>query len=136
MDRASQCDGNYGRGLSVGVDMISVSEVSDAIREFGDLYVNRVFTSHEIDCSTGDELATARHFAACFAAKEATIKVLGADGEVPGWGSIEVKREAGGRTSLRLTGLAAELAERARLKTFAVSMTHRGDLAAAVVIAR
>ena len=37
--------------------------------------------------------------------------------------------------TLRLSGRAAELARRARLNDFAVSLSHEGNLAAAVVVA-
>jgi phosphopantetheinyl transferase (holo-ACP synthase) len=36
---------------------------------------------------------------------------------------------------LQLTGRAAELAEEARISSLAVSLSHEGDLASAVVIA-
>ena len=63
------------------------------------------------------------------------MKALGPSDRLPAWRSIEVRREESGRCTLRLSGHAAELARRARLNDFAVSLSHEGNLAAAVVVA-
>lgn len=121
--------------IAVGVDIVAVDEVQDALSHFGDRYLTRVFTAHELACSTGEGTVRARHLAARFAAKEATMKALGPTDWLPAWRSIEVHQEASGKCTLRLSGLAAELARRARLSEFAVSLSHEGNLAAAVVFA-
>ncbi len=122
-------------GVAVGVDLVAVDEVESALSHFGDRYLNRLFTPHEIACSTGEGKVQARHLAARFAAKEATMKALGPSDWSPTWRSIEVRREESGRCTLRLYGHAAELARRAQLSDFAVSMSHERNLAAAVVFA-
>lgn len=121
--------------LAVGVDLVAVDEVQDALSRFGDRYLRRIFTEHEVACSTGAGRERARHLAARFAAKEATIKALGPCDWLPAWQSIEVRREESGRCTLLLSGHAAELATRARLSDFAVSLSHEGNFAAAVVFA-
>ena len=63
------------------------------------------------------------------------IKALGPSDRLPAWRSIEVRQEAGGRCTLRLSGHAAELARQSHLVEFAVSLTHEGPFAAAVVVA-
>ena len=121
--------------MAVGVDLVAVDEVQSALANFGDDYLSRVFTDHEVACSSGEGAVRARHLAARFAAKEATMKALGPSDRLPPWRSIEVRREESGRCTLRLSGHAAELARRARLNDFAVSLSHEGNLAAAVVVA-
>jgi holo-[acyl-carrier protein] synthase len=121
--------------LAVGVDLVAVDDVQAALANFGDRYLSRVFTDHEVACSSGEGAVRARHLAARFAAKEATMKALGPSDRLPPWRSIEVRREESGRCTLRLSGHAAELARRARLNDFAVSLSHEGNLAAAVVVA-
>lgn len=121
--------------LAAGVDLVLVDEVQEALDSFGERYLCRVFTPHEIACATGDGKIRARHLAARFAAKEATMKALGPTDCLPEWRSIEVHQEEGGRCTLRLSGRAAELARRSHLSEFAVSLTHEGELAAAVVFA-
>ena len=56
--------------LAVGVDLVSVDEVQEALDRFGDRYLDRVFTAHEQSCATGEGEILARHLAARFAAKE------------------------------------------------------------------
>jgi holo-[acyl-carrier protein] synthase len=63
------------------------------------------------------------------------MKALGPSDRLPDWRSIEVRQDESGRCTLRLSGHAAELARSAQLNDFAVSLTHEGNLAAAVVLA-
>jgi len=63
------------------------------------------------------------------------MKALGPSDDCPHGARFEVRREESGRCTLRLSGHAAELARRARLNDFAVSLSHEGNLAAAVVFA-
>ena len=121
--------------LAVGIDLVRVDEVQAAVATFGDRYLDRVFTAHERKCATGAPEIEARQLAGRFAAKEATIKALAPKEHLPAWTSIEVRQEPDGRCGLRLHGYAAELATKAHLSDFAVSLTHEGNLAAAIVFA-
>jgi holo-[acyl-carrier protein] synthase len=119
--------------LSVGLDVVSVSEVSAALDRFGDRYVDRVFTAQESEyCRAG---ATAARFAVRFAAKEAAVKALQPEWRWTDWRAIEVKRHTSGRCALVLYREAAALASRRGIRDFALSMTHDGDCAAAIVVA-
>jgi len=120
--------------LSVGVDLVDIAEVARSVKHFGDRYLRRVFTEHEISCCTGPPDAAAASLAARFAAKEATLKVLRPDDARPDWRSIEVVRLPSGACKLRLRGAAARLAIQRGLGPFALSMTHEAGLAAAVVV--
>jgi len=121
--------------FAVGIDLVAVDEVQTAVAHFGDRYLRRVFTEHELACSVADGSVRARNLAALYAAKEATMKALGSSDHMPAWRSIEVRQEPNGRCTLRLGGHAAELARRAGLTGFAVSVSHGRDLATAVVLA-
>src|SRR6185295_4317260 len=79
--------------LQLGVDIVSVSEVSRSLERFGERYVRRVFTAREAAyCRAGaGQVATAR-FAVRFAAKEATLKALRPEAPSGDWRSIEVRR--------------------------------------------
>jgi holo-[acyl-carrier protein] synthase len=105
--------------------------VSDAIRDFGARYLDRVYTPGEqASYATGG----ASSLAARFAAKEAVLKLIGtADGvDLRG---IEIATE-NGRPEVRLTGRAAELAQEAGIDAadIDVSLSHTGDLALAVAV--
>jgi holo-[acyl-carrier protein] synthase len=120
--------------LSVGVDLVDISEVAKSVKRFGDKYLRRVYTEHEIASCQGPPDVAAGSLAARFAAKEATLKVLRPDGARPDWRSIEVVRLPNGSCKLRLRGAAARLAVERGLGPFALSMTHEAGLAAAVVV--
>jgi holo-[acyl-carrier protein] synthase len=124
-----------GTAIRVGADVVSVHQVADSVESFGPRYLDRVYTKHELGCCRGVPAARAASLAARFAAKEATIKVLRPIGHQPDWRSLEVRRHSGGWCSMALTGHAAALAERAGIAELSVSLTHEGDIAAAVVVA-
>jgi len=121
--------------VSVGVDMVRVSEVMESLVWFGQRYADRVFTAHEQASCTGELEVRARGLAARFAAKEATMKVLRPTTDVPAWTSIEVQRQPAGWCEISLSGAAQTLAEQAGIEDFSVSFTHEGDSATAVVVA-
>ncbi|MGD0394176.1 MAG: holo-ACP synthase [Acidimicrobiales bacterium] len=123
--------------LRVGIDLVSVSDVADSVRRFGDHYVHRIFTPHEVDCCLlGGRTPgySSESLAARFAAKEAVVKVLRPVGPRPEWRDIEVYRDRSGWTEIRLSGQADVLAAEAGIDHLAVSLTHEVSTAAAVVI--
>jgi holo-[acyl-carrier protein] synthase len=122
--------------VRVGVDLVSVKSIADSLRDHGDDYVQRVFTAQEAkDCVTPAGLS-ASSLAARFAAKEAAFKALRVPRDVGmSWQAIEVVRDPQGWLELSLTGAAAELAASQRVISLAVSVTHEGSFACAVVVA-
>jgi holo-[acyl-carrier protein] synthase len=121
--------------LSVGVDLVRVSDVARSLDQFGERYVQRLYTSAEAAyCGRGTPAAASR-FAARFAAKEATLKALRSVDGTMDWRNIEVRRDATGWCDVVLHGSAAELAERNGVTELSLSMSHEADYATAVVIA-
>jgi holo-[acyl-carrier protein] synthase len=124
----------------VGVDLVSVEEVQEALRVHSNRYLARIFSTREIDdCRNGPDEVAAERLAARFAAKEAALKILrrrpdGAEQAIP-WSDIEVVRDPSGAPDLVFSGRAAELAREANLGSVAVSLTHQGTHAAAIVVA-
>ncbi len=120
--------------VGVGVDLASVPEIRQAMNQFGERYLRRIFTPNELSCCrrTSDP---APRLAAMFAAKEALIKVLAIKDGQPPWTSIEVQQVQGGRLELHLAGAAAEMAAQRGIDGLALSLSHDGDLATATVIA-
>ena len=121
--------------VRVGIDLCSVREVAESIERFGDRYLRRVYTEHELEYCGQDPARSAERFAARFAAKEATVKVLRPRDSWPDWRSIEVRRDPGGWCELSLTGTAARLARDADIGSLALSLSHDGGMANAVVVA-
>jgi holo-[acyl-carrier protein] synthase len=121
--------------LRVGIDLVQIAEVRDAVATHGERYLERVYTDGEVrDCRRKEALVPSR-LAARFAAKEAAMKVLRDGDEALPWRSISIVKEPAGRPRLVLTGDAAELARSAGLDEVDVSLTHEGEYAAAAVIA-
>lgn len=121
-----------GVGLRVGIDLASVDAVRESIERHGERYLERVYTAGELaDCAGDPERLAAR-----FAAKEAAIKVLQPGGGEPvPWRTIGVRRVQSGAVELELTGEAAALAARAGIRELALSFSHEGGSACAVVVA-
>ncbi len=117
--------------VEVGIDVVARSEVEDAVRDHGQRYLERVYTERERADSEGDPL----RLAARFAAKEAAMKALRRTDEPLPWHDIAVHRDVDGRPTLELTGTARRLADAAGVHSLSVSLTHQGDIAAAVVLA-
>jgi holo-[acyl-carrier protein] synthase len=123
--------------IHVGVDVVSVKDVSRSLERFGERYVRRVFTTSEAAycrAAVGREMAA--RFAVRFAAKEAILKALRPQGSSVDWRSIEVCRHPSGWCDVVLHGEAAALAARRGIETFALSMSHDAGCAAAVVVAQ
>jgi phosphopantetheine--protein transferase-like protein len=102
----------------VGIDLVAVSGVEDALAEHGARYLDHVYTATEQQaCASTSARRRAAALAMRFAAKEAVRKVVRTD---LAWTDIEV---GPGSASVPDPGW-----------DLAVSMTHPGDWAAAVVV--
>ena len=121
--------------LRVGVDLVSVADIAEAVALHGDRYLRRVFTGHEIESCQSDQGIRFESLAARFAAKEAAVKALQPSDGGPSWTDIEIRRAGNGACSVALHGAAAEYAAAAGIDHLAVSMSHEGQVAVAVVAA-
>ncbi len=121
--------------LEVGIDLVRLTEIEASLRLFGERFVGRVFTTGETeDCGRHPHLRVAR-LATRLAAKEATFKVLRPTPRDPlPWSAVEVRLTRGGAPELVLHGNAARLARRRKLTSLALSLSHEGDYATAVVV--
>ena len=59
-----------------GIDMIEVERVQDCIENFGEKFLNKIFTPSEIEYCNSKKQMKYQHFAARFAAKEAIFKAI------------------------------------------------------------
>jgi holo-[acyl-carrier protein] synthase len=112
--------------LRVGIDLVQVSRIAESVHTFGERFLTRVYTEGELAYAR----AHPERLAARFAAKEAAKKALGLEGVA--WRDVEITRAASGACELVLHGAARA---RAGAPTLALSMSHEGDFATAVVIA-
>ncbi len=115
----------------LGIDLVQTSRVRESVATFGDRFLRRVFTDAEIEyANAAPDLAMDR-LAARFAAKEATIKALDLAETGVGWREIEVTRSSSGAPAIVLHGNARDAAKG---RALAVSLSHEGDYATAVVL--
>jgi len=62
--------------VMVGIDIVDVSRITDAVEKYGDRFLDKVFTREEIAYATQRKRAD-ESFAGRFAAKEAFMKAIG-----------------------------------------------------------
>ena len=123
--------------IRVGVDLVRVADVAESLTRFGDRYAARLYTPDEREYCCSEQSQTAQRYAARFAAKEATLKVLRpACDDAVAWHSIEIRRLTGGACEVHLHGEALTLARRVGIAELSVSMSHEHEYATATVVAR
>ena len=119
--------------IGTGLDATEIDRIAAAIERYGDRFIQRVFTEHEIAyCRAKRDFASS--FAARFAAKEAAMKALGT-GHSRGvfWTGIEVFRRTG-PPQLRFHGGAAERLSALGADSALLTLTHSKELAIAHVM--
>jgi holo-[acyl-carrier protein] synthase len=119
----------------LGVDVVQVSHIAESLAAFGDRFTRRLFTQQEISDAGEEARVRDERLAARFAAKEATLKAFGWCHLGLSWRDMEVRRQASGACVLALHGRAAELAQQQGIHQWALSLSHDGDHAVAVVAA-
>ena len=118
--------------LRVGTDLIEIERIEGAVQRWGERFLEKIFTAEEL-AAYGERISS---LAARFAAKEAASKALGTGlmTEIP-WTDIEVLTGPLGEPGLHLHGRAHEIAEQLGLTEWALSLSHSGGHALAVVVA-
>jgi holo-[acyl-carrier protein] synthase len=116
--------------LQVGVDLIEIARVEEALRRFGERFLERIYTPAEQAFCRG----RVPELAARFAAKEAAMKALGTGRRGVGWREVEVLPDSRGRPLLYLHGRARARADELGLTDFAVSLSHERGHAIAMVV--
>jgi len=120
--------------VGTGVDLAEVPRIRSSIERYGARFIDRIYTPAEI-AYVERKANRYERYAARFAAKEAGMKAIGT-GWRRGvrWQDFEVANLATGKPTLRLHGVAAQVALRLGVKNISLSMTHTAELAMAHVI--
>jgi len=116
--------------IATGVDLIEIDRIETVLARHGKRYLERVFTSAEIElCGNRPESLAVR-----FAAKEAVAKALGCGiGEIS-WQDVEVLNDEMKAPQLTLRGAAEARAGLLGLTSWSVSLSHSLTHAVAVVV--
>ncbi|HEY3921778.1 MAG TPA: holo-ACP synthase [Gaiellaceae bacterium] len=116
--------------MKLGLDLIEIARVRNALERHGDGFRERCFTQAE-RAYCDSKANPAQHYAGRFAAKEAIGKALGTGVHFT-WKEIEISGRP--KPGVQLSGRTAKAAERLGATRIDVSMTHSRELAAAVAI--
>ena len=118
----------------IGVDIVEVARMEQALERFGDRFAQRVLAPEEWpDFEAAGQPAA--FLAKRFAAKEAGMKAIGTGWRRGvGWHDFEVVRERSGRPTLQFHGKAAEFARALGVERVALSLTHTHQYGMAFVI--
>ncbi|HEY7654549.1 MAG TPA: holo-ACP synthase [Methylomirabilota bacterium] len=119
------------RVLGVGVDLTQMPRLRRVVARWDERFLQRVFTEQEIAyCRRRRDPIP--HFAARFAAKEATLKALGTGLRMGvNWRELEVRRERGQAPTMVLSGRCLAIAEAKGGRRVLLSLSHDGDYALA-----
>ena len=119
--------------LGIGTDLAEVERIGKSVERFGDRFLARVYTARER--AYARKANWPERLAARFAAKEAGMKAIGTGltGGVS-WQHFEVANEPSGRPTLRLSGVALQVANAMGVRRISLSLTHTKLMAFAVVI--
>lgn len=110
--------------LGLGIDIIEIDRIEEAIKRGGEEFVRRTFTDEEINyCEK--ESHKYQHYAARIAAKEALFKAIGT-GWQNGvkWTDIEVKNDKLGKPVMHLKGKVKLIADKLGVKNAIVTLSH------------
>ena len=121
--------------VGIGTDIVECLRIAQMIERHGELFLNRVYTDHEIQYCSARRAAT-QHYAGRWAAKEAVLKALGT-GWTQGirWRDIEIRNNRAGKPTVALAGGARRVCEQLAIGEMLISISHCHTHATALAIA-
>ena len=118
--------------FEIGVDIVSVSRMREAIERQGERFLNRIFTKAE-QKYCNQKRNKYENYAARFAAKEALIKAKGGGRGRFNFRDIEVKRGLNGKPYMDLSPKARRILGIKPSAEFLLTMAHEREFAVATV---
>ena len=118
----------------LGVDLVSVKRMEQALERFGERLLNRVFTPAEIEYCMKKRYP-APHLAGRWAIKEAFFKAMGWGwGQGLRWQEVGLERISGLRPQVILAGETKRKAEAIGISAVWASLSHEKEFAVATVL--
>jgi len=118
------------KGTAVGIDIIEIPRIKQAISSWQNSFLNRIYTDAELESCHN----AASSLAVRFAAKEAVMKALGTGTRGLSWRDIEVLSDPDGAPIIQLHGRAQDKASEKGITEFSITMSHSKQYAIAFVI--
>lgn len=119
--------------FTVGIDIVSVRRMAQAIERQGSRFLDRVFTKEEQRYCERKRMKY-ENYAGRFAVKEAFIKAIKGGRGRYSFSKIEVVRDMRGAPSIHLDSDAQKLFRVPGNAKFEVSITHEREFAVGVVV--
>ena len=119
--------------ISCGTDIIEIERIKESIEDMGKPFLDRVFTEKEIAYCESKKAQKYQHYAARFAAKEATFKAISCllnDKYSVTWKDIEVLNDKQGRPNINLYGVR----QQEKIENIDISISHCKSYAVAYVV--
>ncbi len=118
--------------LGIGIDIIEIERIKKSVDQFGENFLDKIFTPVEIEYSI-NKPNKYQHLAARFAAKEAIYKALSNDtSQVYSWQDVEIYNELNGLPKVKFYGALKDYLNSG--KEIKISMSHSENYVACVAI--
>lgn len=117
--------------ITNGTDIIEISRIKESIEKQGEHFLNKIYTKKEIEYCESKKTQKYQHYAARFAAKEATFKAISLklkDKYEIGWKDIEVCNNEQGKPELNISNI--DLTD---VESIDISISHCKNYAIACV---
>jgi len=116
---------------AIGIDLVEIQRIEEAIKRYGERFTERVFTPWEIQyCNS--KINPMLSFAGRFAVKEAVFKAVGTGfAEGVKWKSVEIVNDQKGQPRVRL---GKAIRDHIGDKDILISLSHTKDHSVAVAI--
>lgn len=118
----------------IGVDIVEISRIKNAVSRWKESFLKKVFTENEINYSQAKKFSY-QHLAARFAAKEAVLKAIG-DSSIQhiNWCEVEILNDDFGKPVVHLSGQAKKIKEKKKISSILISLSHARNFAVANAI--
>ena len=118
--------------LGIGIDIIEIERIKQSVDQFGDHFLNKIYTKKELEYSLSKSNKY-QHLAARFAAKEAIYKALSSDTDkVYSWQDVEIYNETNGLPKVNFFGSLKDYLN--KNKQLKISMSHSENYVTCVAI--
>jgi len=108
--------------INCGTDIIEIERIKQDIESMGEIFLKRIYTKEEIIYCESKKIQKYQHYAARFAAKEATFKAISdqlQDKYSISWKDIEVINNKQGKPELKIKGI-----DLSKIEDIAISISH------------
>lgn len=119
--------------ILTGTDIIEIDRIEKSIRQFDSSFLNKIYTQNEIEYCESKKKSKYQHYAARFAAKEATYKAVSALLENKfelDWTDMEITNLKDGRPIVNITN--DKLNQ--KIENIDISISHCQNYAVANVV--